>query len=459
MNLRRHRFALPRFLVAAMLLALTSALAHRGARPVYAEALHPIQGANLFWVTTVEDQGEGSLRYAIEMANARPGTDLIRFDGRRGPFATPQTITLKGPLPTLADELTIAGDQPDRLWQATGVTLSGGNAQRMFHIAPGVRVTLSSLTVAQGRASCGGGVLNQGQLLVKGVTFLQNQAGESGGAICNQGGAVELINSTFFGNRAHQAGGALADLGGRTIVTNCTFSENASPRGGGIYSDGQLLLRNTIAANSVGGADCRAEGGFHPASSHNLIETSHGCGQPISSTNPRLGALGRYNGPTATLPLESGSPAINLGANAAAVDENGVTLRWDQRGNGDPRIVSGITDIGAFEHQGLPDWAVDTLEDSDLRGCTRAGRGDCSLRGAITLANALGKKQTITFDPIIFSAQGTLVLERPLPAITTDLNLKGLEARQVTIRGAAPIFRTQGAGALTLFGVSVEALR
>ncbi len=459
MNLRRHRFALPKFLFAAMLFALTSAAAPRGAMPVYAEAPNPIKGANLFWATTVEDQGEGSLRHAIEMANARPGADLIRFDGRMGPFATPQTIILKGPLPTLADDLTIDGDQPDRLWQPTGVTLSGGNAQPIFRIAAGVRVTLSSLTVAQGRAPCGGGVFNRGQLLVKGVTFLQNQAGESGGAICNQGGTVEVINSTFFGNRAEQAGGALADLGGRTIVTNCTFSENASPRGGGIYSHGQLLLRNTIAANSEGDADCRAEGVFHPASSHNLIETNHGCGQPISSTNPRLAALGRYNGPTSTLPLESGSPAINLGDNAAALDENGVTLRWDQRGNGDPRIVSGITDIGAFEHQGLPDLVVDTLEDSDLRGCTRAGRGDCSLRGAITLANALGKKQTITFDPVIISAQRTLVLERPLPAITTDLTLDGPETRQVTILGAAPIFRTQGPAVLTLFGVSVEAVR
>lgn len=459
MNLPRPRLVGSRCLLPALLLALTSAAGQRAAMPACAETTSPTQGANHFWVTTVEDQGEGSLRQAIEIANARPGADLIRFDGRLGPFATHQTITLKGPLPTLADDLTIAGDQPERLWQSTGVTLSGGNALPIFHVAPGVRVTLSSLTVAQGRAPCGGGVLNRGQLLVKGVTFLQNQAGESGGALCNQRGAAELINSTFFGNRADQVGGALANLGGKVIVTNCTFSENAAPRGAGIYSHGQLLLRNTIAANSVGDADCRAEGIFHPASSHNLIEINQGCGQPISSTDPRLGPLGRYNGPTATLPLESGSPAINLGDNAAAVDEKGWALRWDQRGNGDPRIVSGITDIGAFEHQLLPDLVVDTLEDSDLRSCTRAGRGDCSLRGAITLANALGKKQTITFDPVIFSAPRTLVLERSLPAITTELNLDGLERGLVTIRGKPPILRTQGPAILTLFGVRVEALQ
>jgi hypothetical protein len=41
----------------------------------------------------------------------------------------------------------------------------------------------------------------------------------------------------------------------------------------------------------------------------------------------------------------SGSPAIDAGNNIYATD-------WDQRGEGFPRIVNGIIDIGAFEYQG-----------------------------------------------------------------------------------------------------------
>jgi hypothetical protein len=40
-----------------------------------------------------------------------------------------------------------------------------------------------------------------------------------------------------------------------------------------------------------------------------------------------------------------GSPAIDAGNNDYATD-------WDQRGEGYPRIVNGIIDIGAFEYQG-----------------------------------------------------------------------------------------------------------
>ncbi len=50
-----------------------------------------------------------------------------------------------------------------------------------------------------------------------------------------------------------------------------------------------------------------------------------------------------------------------MGDNGAAVDEHGEPLRWDQRGNGDPRFVAGITDVGAFERQAFALLVVDTI--------------------------------------------------------------------------------------------------
>ena len=50
-------------------------------------------------------------------------------------------------------------------------------------------------------------------------------------------------------------------------------------------------------------------------------------------------------GPTFTLALLPGSPAIDAGSNALIA--SGVTT--DQRGSGFPRIVNNTVDIGAFE--------------------------------------------------------------------------------------------------------------
>ena len=68
-------------------------------------------------------------------------------------------------------------------------------------------------------------------------------------------------------------------------------------------------------------------------------------GNQVGVTNPGLGALGYYGGPTQTIPLLPGSPAIDAGNNAYN------TASADQRG--DARVVNGTVDIGAFESQGF----------------------------------------------------------------------------------------------------------
>jgi hypothetical protein len=182
----------------------------------------------------------------------------------------------------------------------------------VLSVAPGAKVTLASLTIIGGGATQGAGLVNRGHLVVKGVTFVSNVAEVDGGGLANLGGTVGVINSTFAENRAGHAGGGLANVGGTLTVTNCTFSGNTASRGGGLFNDGTLLLRNTVLANSVG-QDCVSVGTLDPAGTHNLIEANVGCGEPVTSDDPKLERLGLYNGPTPTLPLGGGSPAINPG--------------------------------------------------------------------------------------------------------------------------------------------------
>ena len=110
-------------------------------------------------------------------------------------------------------------------------------------------------------------------------------------------------------------------------------------------------------------------GGTFTSQGHNLIGKTDGSsgwvgsdltGTIASPLNPLLAPLGNYGGPTQTMALLPGSPAIDAGNNALAVDANGNPLDYDQRGTGFPRIVGGTVDIGAFEAP-IPSSHVDAL--------------------------------------------------------------------------------------------------
>jgi hypothetical protein len=72
----------------------------------------------------------------------------------------------------------------------------------------------------------------------------------------------------------------------------------------------------------------------------------------LNNTDPKLGQLGNYGGPTQTISLLSGSPAIDAGNPNGCTDGNGHLLKTDQRGKTRPdkEDTSGC-DMGAFERQ------------------------------------------------------------------------------------------------------------
>jgi hypothetical protein len=407
-------------------------------------------------VTSTADAGEGSLRQALLDARASPGADTISFDPEL--FAEPKIIVLAHELPTLTTDLVLNGYIPDRLWQASGVTVDGGGRFGVFRVGPGARVEIRHLTIAAGRRGSGAGVINRGRLVLHGVTLRGNRARGDGGAVANLGGELVVINSTFAANSAARRGGGLANLEGAVTVTQCTFSDNRARRGGGLYNAGRLLLRNSVLANSVAGGDCASAGGLDPASSHNLIEANGGCGASLTTADPLLETLAFYNGPTPTYALAAGSPAINRADSAAAIDAPGAPLVWDQRGEGDPRFVGGFADLGAFEHQRLPVLEVDTKDDNALRGCTPSGAADCPLRGAIELANATPMPDVVRFDSRVFAEPQTLRLAEPLPEVAHDLTLDASDTGGVKLEvpGGLSAWRTAPGAELRLAGVAIR---
>lgn len=381
-------------------------------------------------VSSIADNGSGTLREAVQLANASPGTDQIVFESDDDLYQKPQTIHLDSSLPVITDNLVIDGYIEDMLWKASGITIDGQGKHRPLQIASNAYLELLNLTIEHGYAKRGGAILNQGNTLIMGATLANSGAG-NGGAIHNTA-RLHLINSTITKNSSTISGGGLFNEAGIAIVTNSTFSSNSAPAGGAVFNESQLQLRNTILVKSESNADCISTTLFDKPEYRNIVERQIGCGVPYSSEDPMLTPLAYYNGPTRSQALAGKNPAINRGDNSAAVDVYGQPLVWDQRGNGDPRFAAGITDIGAFESQPRQVIAVDSLADDDKPWCTMA-TDDCTLPGALLIATNVAQLSTITFDPVIFDRPITLSINNPLPELVGPVTLDATNNPTITL--------------------------
>ena len=216
--------------------------------------------------------------------------------------------------------------------------------------------TLTDSTVSDNIASGNGGgvVTNYSTTTLTNCTVSGNSATSGGGLYTDNNGAATLTNSTVSGNSASgNGGGVFTNSGATTTLGDATVSGNSATSGGGVCNgDGTISLGNTIVAQNTattGGPDAL---GTVASQGNNLIgetdDSSGWVGSDLTGTsagplNPLLAALGNYYGPTQTMALLPGSPAIDGGNNALI--PAGITT--DQRGLA--RIVDGVVDIGAFE--------------------------------------------------------------------------------------------------------------
>jgi predicted outer membrane repeat protein len=183
-----------------------------------------------------------------------------------------------------------------------------------------------------------------------GNTFSGNSAVTEGGAIASFG-TMSLSNSTVYNNSAGSGGGGgVQDTGTITIVQS-TIAHNTSQFGANLHSvmdpshqPGVIALSMSIVTDGVTGANCSVaipvtDNGYN-------LDSATSCGftnNALNSTNPMLGPLASNGGPTQTMALQSGSPAINAIPSGFA----GCSGSTDQRGVSRPQGVG--CDIGAFE--------------------------------------------------------------------------------------------------------------
>ena len=298
-------------------------------------------------VTNTNNTGAGSLRQAITDANAIAGADTIVFNI---PTSDPGcefgvcTISLATALPDLTTNVVISGPGANLVTvQRSGA--SGTSLFSIFTIAQNVTVTISGLTLSNAATDQNGGAIrNSGALTLTGLIVSNNQTTAGGSAlfnsgtgtvtlansslwenmagefaaIYNQGSTVSIINTTLAGNsnQGNAPGTAIFnEINSITNVTSCTIAENIGlgvalyQSGGG---NGQLNLKNSIVASNAGG---------------NMSGVTN-LGNNLIGGTPRLGPLQLNGGPTQTMALLAGSPALDAGTDLTTLNgaiDNSVT--------------------------------------------------------------------------------------------------------------------------------------
>jgi hypothetical protein len=238
-----------------------------------------------------------------------------------------------------------------------------------IYVETNFSVASSSLVVDtstfNGNSATGGNGGNGGQT-DGGLNCGANGAGglAYGGAITNGGAAtLNIKHSTISGNSAQAGNTGVAQSGSTKPARDA-----AEGTGGGIrVGSGAVTIENTIIAGNTAANGAGANpGAFTPgpdvdgtvtSNGHNLLQNTAeasgftGTGE-VTGVSPNLAALADNQGPTKTMALNPGSPAIDAGvASGATKDQRGLLRTYD-----DPTAnaaTSDGTDIGAFELQPL----------------------------------------------------------------------------------------------------------
>ncbi len=427
-----------------------------------------------------------SLREAV--FNADSG-DTVAFS----PSLIGQTITLGGSEIVITKRITIDGfiNNPNVAF------ISGEMTSRIFLIETGGALDLRNAILVQGSGasvnydnSNGGAIyaknntslsldrvairgnkanfygaifLNVGTHHITNSSFTTNFA-KSCTAIGNQFGNLYMANVTVSGNYDDEndgtGGGAICNNSGDVFIRNSTIAYNTSDSLGGIFNGamGNMNLGNTIVAQNTGqanGQDIHYVNGTLTSIGGNLIGDLNTVPagtftQPNDATgiNPLLGPINANLGghPVLYHPLQAGSPAVNTGLNANAVDPlTNQPLTTDTRGAGFPRIANGTVDKGAFEDQTN---GFSLIVTKNANGNDFVCDDDCSLREAVYQASVHVGTDTITFAPNVF---GTALLGGSEVLIQNqNVNIVGyptLNANTLTVSGSntSRVFRLDNA--------------
>jgi hypothetical protein len=281
-----------------------------------------------FTVTNVDDAGDGSLRSAIQAANANPGLDAVDF---QMPGTGVQTIRPQSPLPFITDSAIIDGfTQPGSAPGQPVIELDGSS----------IGADDAGLTISAGNSTVRG--------------FVINRFGGSG--IVLQGNGGNVIEGNFLGTdfsgtfvRGNGSDGVSIvgspgnTIGGTTAGSGNVISGNA---GSGVSIIGGDAVGNLVVGNRIG---TDANGTTRLANSAAGVSVGGGTGTTIGVTadpagNPIGGARNIISGngtagsPDSAGVVVSGGAGTRISGNFLGTDVTGAAPL--------PNLTAGVLIIG-----------------------------------------------------------------------------------------------------------------
>jgi fibronectin-binding autotransporter adhesin len=204
------------------------------------------------------DIGQLSLRQAVNLADVLDGGATITFD--KAAFSAPTVIDLT------AGQLELSNTSGPINILGTGLgkmAISGAGSSRVFQVDKGASASLSGLTITGGVTSGdGGGLLNQGTVVLSGDAIVGNSAADGGG-VANLGTAVTL-GTAINGNAALSDGGGVFNTGSLSMSLSDLSANRAETDGGGLYNSGTaglvLCAVDSNSASAGGGIYADASG-------------------------------------------------------------------------------------------------------------------------------------------------------------------------------------------------------
>ena len=232
-------------------------------------------------------------------------------------------------------------------------------------------LSIRASTVRRNSASNAGGGLFNGRpsfgtvrAEVLGSAIVDNQATITGGGIYNDGDLL-VGNSTIAGNASLGGGGINNQAWARLVNSTISANRATGPQGGGggLWNAGTMRLENSIVAGNVAAnaPDCALPGSGLQGS-HNLVGAGaqdgmlrHGScifaggarARITRTARPLVGPLAANGGPTPTMRPLPGSPAI--GAGDPRICSRAPVGGVDQRGHARARATC---DLGAYDTAG-----------------------------------------------------------------------------------------------------------
>ena len=363
------------------------------------------------------------------LTNAVSG-DTIELE--QGDFST---VASNGSAPfAVGTSVTIEADPNN----TAPVYLDGANTTSVVTVASGVTATIAGVTIENGYSAVGtsgggitnsgtltlgdttlqantaqfgaGGVLNHGTLTVPSSTFLNNVAGSSGGAVLNYG-TFTTEDSTYVGNSAASGGGVLYNSSSASVstVTSSTIVA-AAGQFNGVLTTGNGSL--TEAGDVITGAcvlGTVTDDGYNVVAS-TTCDSGAASDVVDSSLTSQLAAAANNGGPTETVALGAGNPAIGSIPNGTAVGTSVVFTLCaviDQRGVASPAGAScdagaaqltvwAATVTGSQVYGGSPSFASTTIAPT---GTTVAGSPSCTTAdGGMVSISSTTSAGTYTID-------------------------------------------------------------